>query len=431
MNRPCLLRRLYAAAAPAAAALLPLAAPFSAKLREGVRERRGLLPRLLALSGELRGALWFHAASVGEYEQVRPVLAELRRRGHGPLVVSHFSPSGARYARRSPEGDRHVYLPWDTPAAMQRLVTAWRPRLLVFAKYDCWPNLVAAARHAGVPAALAAASLPPRSWRARPPGRSLFRCVADDLSLVAAAWPRDAAQFRRLGTTAPVTVAGDPRAEQVLRRLRAAAGDPLVQAVVRWRPRRVVLGSTWPPDEKLWLPLLPRLLADDPGLGIVIAPHEPSPRRLGGIAARLDGLGIAHRRLDAAAADSDAAPVLLVDRVGVLAGLYTGAVMAHVGGGFGDGVHSTLEPAGAGAPVTCGPRMAAAADAAALREAGALTVVRGPDDLAAAVKRWLGDPAARERAAAAAGAVVAGQAGAAARTADLLEELLARPALSR
>jgi len=428
MNRPPLLRRLYARTAPALAALLPLAAPLSGKLRAGIAGRRHLLERLLARGAELRGCLWFHAASVGEYEQLRPVLAELRRRGHGPLVVTHFSPSGAGYARDHREGDLHDYLPWDRPADMAALVAGWRPRLLVYGKYDCWPNLVAAAAAAGVPQALVAASLPPRSWRCRRPWDSLFRSVYDDLDLVAAAWPRDADQFRRLGVATPVAVTGDPRAERVLQRLAAIGDDPVVAAVARWRAPLLILGSTWPPDERIWWPLLPGLLADHPELGIVLAPHEPTPDRLDGITGRLRRLGIPAATLQAlldGQPAASAARCLVIDRVGVLAPLYTTGSVAYVGGGFTTGVHSTLEPAGAGLPVLCGPRIGNAADAEALVAAGGAVVVRDTAEAAKTVRRWLADTAARRQAAAAARDVVAAQHGAAARTADLLERLLA------
>jgi 3-deoxy-D-manno-octulosonic-acid transferase len=165
--------RLYGALSPALAALAPLAAPLLPKLSEGLRGRRGLDERIEAAAAAAQGCVWFHVTSVGEYEQARPLIAALRGQpGHPPLVVTHFSPSGRHFAERRPCADIHEYLPLDRPRAMERLVAAWRPRLLVFVKFDCWPNQVLAADRAGVPIVLMAGSLGPAAracirWRAR------------------------------------------------------------------------------------------------------------------------------------------------------------------------------------------------------------------------------------------------------------------------
>ncbi|HPF34130.1 MAG TPA: glycosyltransferase N-terminal domain-containing protein [Candidatus Krumholzibacteria bacterium] len=423
---------LYRGLSPALARASAVSARFSAKWRRGLEGRRGLDDRLREQSPRLRGCLWFHASSVGEYEQARPVLAALRARGVGPLAVTHYSSSGYDFAQTHPEADVHEYLPLDTPAAMARLVDAWRPRLLAFAKYDCWPNQVRAARRAGVPVVLIAGSLPPGSPRLWPLARPALRRLHDGFARLGVGHEADRRRFvETLGVRAPVVVTGDTRAEQVLRRFEASREGPVAAALRAWGGRPLVLGSTWPPDERLWWRALPELLSAHPDLKIVAVPHEPTDAHLAPIAQALDGLGLAPVRLSAFRGAGDPARAVVVDRVGVLAEIYAAGALAYVGGAFTTGVHSTLEPAAAGLPVLFGPRIHNAEEAHALIDADAGRVVRTPEEARAAAHAWLHDDAARAHAAAAARAVVDAQRGATERTVAMILEVLAEGAQAR
>lgn len=416
---------LYRLLSPAGAALAEFAARFSPKWRTGVEGRRGLDARLRDQAPRLRGCLWFHAASVGEYEQARPVLAALRERGEGPLAVTHYSSSGHDYALDHPEGDVHEYLPLDTPGAMARLVAAWRPRLLAFAKYDCWPNQVLAARAAGVPVVLISGSLPAGSPRLHRLARPALRSLHDRFACLGVGSEADRRRFvETLGVRAPVMVTGDTRAEQVLRRFEASREGPVAAALRAWGGRRLILGSTWPPDERLWLEALGPLAAAHPDLKVVAAPHEPTPEHLAPLERALDGLGLAHVRLADFGGDGDRSRCVIVDRVGVLAEIYAAGHLAYVGGAFTTGVHSTLEPAAAGLPVLFGPRIGNAEEALELVRTGGGRIVRDGAEAIAAAGSWLRDADACAGAAAAARAVVDAQRGATARTVAMILEVL-------
>lgn len=378
--------RLYGSLAPAAIGLLPALAPFSPKLREGLAGRSGLLDRLCAESDRLQGCVWVHASSVGEYEQARPVIASLREaagRTPPPIAVTHFSPSGYEFARKRPAGDLHDYLPFDHPAHMRRLVRAWRPRVLVFVKFDCWPNLVAAAQAEGVPVVLLAGSLQPRSARLRPVARAFFRDLFDRFAHIGVSTPEDRRRFvDDLGVRAPVTVTGDTRADQVVRRWEASQAGEVAARLRAFGGRLLVLGSTWPPDEQLWLPVLPDLLDRHADLRVVLVPHEPLPARLSSLEHGLNTSGISSVRLSALMASPTTAPppgrCVLVDSVGVLAEIYRAGTVAYVGGSFTTGVHNTLEPAVAGLPVLFGPVIQNAEEAGELVRRGAAWVVADP-----------------------------------------------------
>jgi len=377
--------RLYRHLSPALCSMVPLAARFSQKLARGVDGRRDLMNRLAAGAGKVRGGVWFHVTSVGEYEQARPVITALQKRADAPPVaVTHFSPSGYDFALQKPCADLHEYLPFDHPQQMDRLVNLWQPRLLVFVKFDCWPNQVLAAQRQGVPVVLLAGSLQPRSARLRPVARELYRDVFDRFSHLGVCTDEDAERFREgLGVSCPVTVTGDTRVEQVILRYEAARDGDTARRLKALGGRLLVLGSTWPPDESLWLPILGDLLERHPGLKVVLTPHEPSASRLAGLEGDLRRQGIPTRRLSelmAAKRDSPGnARVILVDSIGVLAEIYRAGHLAYVGGSFTTGVHNTMEPAVASMPVLFGPVIQNAEEAGLLVRRGAGFVVQKSD----------------------------------------------------
>ena len=424
MNGPGFALHLYRMISPLLARLVEMLGPVSPKMRRGLAERRGLMPRLLAAAPRLEGCFWFHATSVGEYEQARPLIRRLRDLGQGPICVTHFSPSGAEYARRNPEGDFHDYLPLDRPGRMLRLVRAWRPRAVIFVKYDCWPNLVMAAHREDVPVFLFSAALPAASGRLSRPARPFFRSLFDLFTHIGTGNAADRDRFiRTLGVGCPVSVTGDSRAEQVIERFEQSADGPLASMLRGWGRRRLVLGSTWPPDEAIWLPVLRTLLSDVPGLKIVLVPHEPHPERIAGLQRALDGSGVRSAVLsewESDGSDRDRAACLLVDRVGVLAEIYHAGDLAYVGGSFTTGVHSTLEPAVAGMPVLFGPRISNAEEALSMLDSAAGRIVRNRTDAFEAATKFLGDADARRRAGERAREIVLRQRGAARRSVEVL-----------
>lgn len=376
-----------------------LCAPLSAKTAAGLRGRRGLAERIAEAAPGLQGCVWFHMTSVGEYEQARPLMRALREvRPGAPIAATHFSPSGYEYARRRPQADFHDYLPLDRRQDMADLVRTWRPRLLVFVKFDCWPNQVLAAAQAQVPVVLLAATLQPRSARLRPWARPLFRDLFDRFTHIGACTQDDARRFReRLGTTCPVTVTGDTRAEQVILRYEAARDGEVAARLNRLPGRRLILGSTWPRDEALWLPVLKDLLRAQPDLRVVLTPHEPVPSRLQELQGSLDRQGVSWALLsDLMTSPPGTVPdprTVLVDSVGVLAEIYRCGHLAYVGGSFTTGVHNTMEPAVAGLPVLFGPVIRNAAEAGQLVARGAGRIVRRPAEALQAATQLLNDPA--------------------------------------
>lgn len=372
------LLRLYRTLSPALVGMTRGLAPFSAKLARGVAGRQGLMERLTASAESVRGGVWFHVTSVGEYEQARPLISALAELDDPPpVMVTHFSPSGYDFARERPCARLHEYLPFDHPRDMERLVNLWQPRLLVFVKFDCWPNQVLAAAGHQVPVVLLAGSLQPDSSRLHPLARGLFREMFNHFAHLGVCTEEDRERFvTQLGVSCPVTVTGDTRVEQVIKRFEKAQDGATAKELKKLGGRILVLGSTWPPDEKLWLPILPVLLEKFSDLRIVLTPHEPLPGRLADLENALDRCSILHGRLsrlmELGAEKMSSRRVILVDSIGVLAEIYRSGHLAYVGGSFTTGVHNTMEPAVASLPVMFGPRIGNAEEAGVLvrRQAG-------------------------------------------------------------
>jgi 3-deoxy-D-manno-octulosonic-acid transferase len=367
---------LYRLATSVARGAIGLAASSDSKLG------RGHAGRLHAVEGfatwardhrdTTRPLLWCHAPSVGEGLQAEAVLRRIRR--HHPdwqLAYTWFSPSAEAFARRL-DVDVRGYLPYDLPAESAAMLDALQPSALVFSKLDLWPELAVQAASRGVPVALIAATVRPGSGRLRWPVRSLlepgYRCVTAAAAIAEA----DAERLAQLGVIRErIQVTGDPRFDSALERVQAvAADDPLL----KWSEGfpALVAGSTWPGDEAVILGAYARVRQRYPEARLILAPHEPTPDHLHQVEerARTAGCPAPARLTDAPAS----APIVLVDRVGVLATLYGAGTMSYVGGGFhAAGLHSVLEPAAWGKPVTFGPRWRESYDAVLLVMAAGAT----------------------------------------------------------
>jgi 3-deoxy-D-manno-octulosonic-acid transferase len=418
-----------------ARALAPLAARFDGKVARGVTGRAGLTERLDAWArahrDPARPLVWFHAPSVGEGLQAKPVLQRLRaERPAWQVAFTFFSPSAERFAAGL-SADVADFLPFDRPADVAAALDALRPAALVYAKLDVWPELTLGARARGVRTGLIAATVSPSSGRLRRPVRGWLAPAYAALDRVGAISADDASRLTALGVRPPaLTVTGDTRYDSVADRAAAVDRGAAPLAALGPTPHgglTIVAGSTWPADEAIVLPAFAQLLQAVPAARLILAPHEPDAAHLAGVMARAATLGLPLPLLLSQVEAGGRAPVVLVDRVGVLADLYAVADVAFVGGGFHRaGLHSVLEPAVFGIPVTFGPRWTGSRDAGLLLDAGGAVAVPG-DGAPALAERWRGwhaDATSRRRAGDAARDVVMRGRGSAERTAALVRALV-------
>jgi 3-deoxy-D-manno-octulosonic-acid transferase len=385
--------------------------------RHGLRERLGATPR------PEPGAVWVHAASVGEVQAARRLLRALDERGHS-VFASATSLPGRALLHASLGRERSSLAPLDHPWCAAAALARVRPRALVLVETELWPAWIAAAEGRGIPVVLVSGRVSDRSL---PRYRALRPWVARALRRIARIGARSSLDAERLlALGAPrerVRVTGDLKFEAPSPR--PLAGD---LARVLGSSPLLVAGSTHPGEERAAASALAACERAGVAAALVVAPRRPG--RAPAVEQELREAGRATRRRSRIApGDPPLAPgeVLVLDGLGELAAVYPRATAAFVGGTLAgvDG-HDLLEPAFAGVPVLFGPGTDAAREAARVLEAsGAGRRVADAAELARAAADWLGDPAAARASGARGRAALAAHRGSAARSADLVEEALA------
>lgn len=375
---------------PAISIVFLVAALVSPKVRRGLAGRRVARARPVEELSAEPFRILVHAASVGEFEQAKPVIEALKASwppsdGDLRVIATFFSPSGFEQQARYHEVDDVAYLPVDRPRDVATFLDRVRPDLILVVRYDLWPEFVHQAGLRRIPVVLICGVLHADSARFHPVVRGLFRSTYSRLALIHAVGEDDVAAFQHLAPGVPIECSGDTRYDRVVERARAAASGEL--PIERAKPGHwpvLVAGSTWPPDEDA-------LLEASVGfeMRLVFVPHEPSAEHVERLRSRCPS-AVLLSELQQGAAASDRTPII-VDCTGLLAGLYALADIAYVGGGYGAGVHSVLEPAAHGVPVICGPVLGRSRDAASLAAAGLLRIASGTDELRGSLQRLLVD----------------------------------------
>ena len=331
------------------------------KYREGLLERLGRV-RFLKGQGD-RPLIWVHAVSVGEVLAVSRLVGELDAAfpGH-QLVISTTTRTGHTLARERFGANRVFYCPLDLPWAVRAYLNALKPRLLILAETEFWPNLLSGCFSRGIPVAVVNARISDRSWPRYRRLRWLWKPFLGRLSRVLAQSETDAERLKAIGCLPErVSVAGNLKFD-----VRAAgeADATLQLKTLATDLRLVVAGSTLEGEEAALLEVWPRLFEADPQLAMVVAPRHPE--RFGAVAGLLEQSGLSwvkrsNWKSKAAGALQPLKPgeIVLLDTIGELASVYSLASLAFVGGSLiPAGGHNPLEPAQFGVPIAMGPHYA-------------------------------------------------------------------------
>ena len=373
------MRFLYDIALGLYGLLLRLLAPFVPKAAAWTAGRRGLLARIgAALGDDAAPRVWFHCASLGEFEQGRPLIEAYRRAHAGTKVVlTFFSPSGYEIRKDWPGADYIFYLPLDTRGNARAFLDLVQPRLVVFVKYEFWYHFLTEAHRRGIPAVVVSAIFRADQVFFRPWG-GFFRRILTRFAHIFTQNEASAALLRGLGLP-NVSVAGDTRFDTVAATALAPARVlPVVDAFVADGAPVLVAGSIWPDD----LPALAPLLHNYTGrLRTIMATHEIDEATLRAVELRWPGQVV---RYSAATVEAVAqARILLMDNIGLLSQLYRFGDYAYIGGAFGKGLHNTLEAAAFGLPLFFGPNYHRFQEAVELIERGLAFSLTDPGELTA------------------------------------------------
>ena len=330
------------------------------------------------------GYVWFHAASLGEFEQGRPVIEQLRRMQPGiKILLTFFSPSGYEVRKNYGGADIVAYLPLDTPENARRFVNLVKPTQAIFIKYEFWPNYLLTLKSANVPVFSISAIFRPEqvffkvygTWYLDLLNTFNHIFVQDKVSL----------ELLEKHQIFNASVCGDTRFDRVYDLFTLAKQLTLIEEFVKNASDVIVAGSTWPKDEEI----LVRYLKLHPHVKLIIVPHEVHSSHILEISRLLDGKFV--RYSEATPENVVTTNCLVVDIIGVLSSIYLYAGVAYIGGGFGVGIHNTLEAAVYGIPVVFGPNYQKFREARELIGVGGAFTISNYSILEAQFDRLLND----------------------------------------
>ena len=303
----------------------------------------------------MRGAIkpedrvvWVHTASLGEFEQGRPVIEKIRARYPDyKILLTFFSPSGYEIRKNYQGADYIFYLPADTARNARKFLDVAHPEVAIFVKYEFWLNLLAELRKRQIKTYIIS---------------SIFRRNSIFFRWYGAMWRKALRSFNTIFVQNEeskkllagigienVVIAGDSRFDRVAEIARQAKKIELIDRF-RGGGRLFVAGSTWGPDEEILI----KLINENPTVKFIIAPHEMEEERMARIEAEVKGGALRYTRCTPLTSFASK-QVMILDTMGMLSSVYGYASWSYIGGGFGVGIHNTLEAATFGLPIAFGP----------------------------------------------------------------------------
>jgi 3-deoxy-D-manno-octulosonic-acid transferase len=390
---------------------------FHKKAKKMVRGHRATWNILHDKIDSKKEWLWFHAASLGEFEQGRPIMEKIRA-SHPEygILVTFYSPSGFEVRKNYTGADIVCYLPFDTLFNVKRFLDIVHPKMAFFIKYEFWPNYLTSLKNRSIPTYLISGIFRPSQlfFKNYAP---FYRRILDSFTYLFVQNQESVDLLKSIGRTKNISISGDTRFDRVLDIRKNAKELGIAQSFLdQLKPSEKILvaGSTWPKDEVLLLPYF----NDHKGLKMIIAPHEIHEDHLQFIESQLSRPSV--RYSNALPGKMGQYDCLIIDCFGLLSSLYRYGDMAYIGGGFGAGIHNTLEAAVYGIPVVFGPNHAKFQEASLLKNSGGGFVIDSKDAIELLIDEWLTNPQTLKSAGKKAGEMVKEGSGA---TTDILQKI--------
>ena len=368
--------------------LLWIGSFFSRKLKLFCVGRKHLVKRMESTFSEVNDdVVWFHCSSVGEFEQARPLIewyksncAEIK------ILLTFFSPSGYELRKNYSLADWVFYLPMDTYSNAKRVIQAVQPKMLIFTKYDLWSNYISQAKKAGVELYLISAIFRPYQSFFQWWG-GFFRKMLRHFTTIFVQDEASASCLKSIGLAENVVVAGDTRFDRVAKVASQGKELAVIESFIK-DAFTIVAGSTWLSDDEL----IADVLKNFSKLRLIVAPHEIHKERISKIQEVYASYGVAKYSEVADEVQIESLSenptslfaqkrVLVIDSLGLLSSLYRYADIAYIGGGFGVGIHNTLEAAVYGVPIAFGPNYKKFKEAIDLIECNGATSVGSSSEL--------------------------------------------------
>lgn len=295
--------------------------------------------------------IWIHAASLGEFEQGRPLIEKIRNEyPDRKILLTFFSPSGYEVRKSYNKVDAVCYLPFDTPANARRFIDLVNPEMAIFIKYEFWGNFMQQLAKRDIPTYLISAIFRKSQSFFKPLGgtfRNILKCYTH-------IYVQDENSCQLLNSIgiSNVTIAGDTRFDRVTDIMKTTVELPLIAAFKASVSHIMVVGSSWEADENIYL----QWLNENKNFKAIIAPHEFDTDRLSKMQKSIPGSVLWSQIKDRSDIDFNSVRCIIIDCFGLLASLYRYGNVAYIGGGFGHGIHNINEAAVYGMPIIFGPR---------------------------------------------------------------------------
>ena len=381
-----------------------LAALFSDKPAKMVKGHRDAYDLLKSKIDRNARYIWFHAASLGEFEQGRPLIERIRKEyPQYKILQTFFSPSGYEVRKNYEGTDIVCYLPIDTPSNVKKFIDLVNPCMVFFVKYEFWHNYLNTLYQKGIPTYSVSSIFRPNQIFFRWYGKS-YQQVLKTFAHLFVQNEESKQLLAGIGIN-NTTVVGDTRFDRVLDICAAAKQLPLVQKF-KGDALTFVAGSSWGPDEDIFI----KYFNAHPEMKLIIAPHVVNDGHLKEIESKLQRSSI--RYTQATEENVGKADCLIIDCYGLLSSIYRYGEISYIGGGFGVGIHNVLEAAVYGIPVIFGPNNKKFREAQHLLANKGGFEINGYDDFERLMNKFLTDEAYLKQSGKAAGDYVKGNAGA-------------------
>ena len=382
-----------------------LAAPWHKKARLTVQGQARTMSYLKETLDPQGGYIWIHAASLGEFEQGRPLIEKIRdQQPDTKILLSFFSPSGYEVSKNYNKVDAVCYMPLDTPRRVKEFLHVVRPKMAIFVKYEFWGNYLEQLKSQNVPTYIISSIFRPEQVFFKPWG-GMFRQMLNSFTHLYVQNDESRELLRGIGVD-NVTVCGDTRLDRVLHVKSQAQEFPLIADMTAGDQPTLVMGSSWEPDEDIVLPYF----NSHPGMKLIIAPHEFDENRLKAMMARINRPVARYTQIEGK--DPSQLDCLIIDCFGILSSLYRYGTIAYVGGGFGSGIHNVPEAAVYDIPVIFGPKHEKFKEAVELKACGGAFAIENAAQCHAILDLLLSDKEALKQAGNAAGDYISSHTGA-------------------
>ncbi len=345
-----------------------IAALFNIKARQWTTGRKNLLSRIAAQVDNSKPIVWFHASSLGEFEQGRPVIEAFRAEYPDyKILLTFFSPSGYEVRKNYSGADYVFYLPADTPHNARTFLRIVRPSAALFVKYDFWYNYLSILHSQNIPTYVFSSIFRKQQAFFRWYG-GWYRNMLKFFTLLFVQDDNSKQLLSSVGIN-NVQIGGDTRFDRVFDLVQQAKPQPLISQFVG-DSNILVAGSTWIDDEQLLCEY-----TNKHNIKMIIAPHEPTDANVDRLMGYCTKDVVKFTDAQSTPEKLNHANVLIINCIGLLSSLYRYGQVAYIGGGFGKGIHNTLEAATYGVPVVFGPKYQKFREACQLIECGAGTSI--------------------------------------------------------